>query len=342
MGALLLTLPAAAVATGVLVGVTRVIAERWNLLDRPNERSSHVRPTPRLGGVAIFVVVTAGLALLAGSSLSVVTVAVVGAVVACISTLDDVRPLPAVVRLAVHLAAGIAVVWLVGVPERIRVGDDDVALSRTLALGLGVLWIAWFINAFNFMDGIDGLAAVQGTVAGAGWLILGLWFGGRDMVLMASLVVGASFGFLWHNWPPARIFMGDAGSAFLGFALAVMPWLGDTERLMLPGVLCVWPFVFDASYTLVRRAARGERVWTAHRSHLYQRLVIGGWSHARTTGLYGGLATLGVLAALLLAVAPGPWTVGGSVLVIGAGATGLVRLVHRVEEVSREMRQPHA
>jgi UDP-N-acetylmuramyl pentapeptide phosphotransferase/UDP-N-acetylglucosamine-1-phosphate transferase len=122
---------------------------------------------------------------------------------------------------------------------------------------------------------------------------------------LGVLVAGSSLGFLGHNWPPARIFMGDVGSAFLGFTLATLAMAGGLPdpRLPLAGVLVVWPFVFDTTFTILRRLRRGENIFAAHRSHLYQRLVIAGWSHRTVTLLYLSLAVLGVVLALLWAIA---------------------------------------
>ena len=156
-----------------------------------------------------------------------------------------------------------------------------------------MLWI----NAYNFMDGIDGLAGSQTVVAGLGWLVPG---GIVGLPIFGVLVAGSSLGFLGHNWPPTRIFMGDVGSVFLGFTLAVLAVIGGLAhpRLPLAGLLVVWPFVFDTTFTIVRRLRRGENIFAAHRSHLYQRLVIAGYSQRAVTLLYAGLALVGVVLAL--------------------------------------------
>ena len=179
------------------------------------------------------------------------------------------------------------------------IGEDYLAVGW----GGALLWMVGMTNVFNFMDGIDGLAGLQAVVAGAAWAIVGwqidsilvLWFG---LLILVSVM-----GFLAHNWSPAKIFMGDVGSAFMGFIFAFLPLLAISEtpsvliqgmggRLLLFSVLVLWPFIGDAGLTLVRRTLNGERVWAPHRSHLYQRLVIIGWSHARVTLLYGAWALL--------------------------------------------------
>jgi SAM-dependent methyltransferase len=161
---------------------------------------------------------------------------------------------------------------------------------------LTLLWIVGLTNAYNFMDGIDGIAGCQAAIAGMGWCALGGWSGLPLVTVLGLLLAASSLGFLIHNWPPAKIFMGDVGSTFLGYSLAVLPILAaqSDPRLAVAGVLLVWPSVFDASFTFLRRLRRGENVFAAHRSHLYQRLVITGLSHRWVSSLYGALALIGL------------------------------------------------
>ncbi len=220
--------------------------------------------------------------------------------VAAISWLDDVRSLPNRVRFAIHGLSAILVVLVFGywrvVPIPL-VGPVDFGL---LGFALTFFWIVGLTNAYNFMDGIDGIAGGQAVVAGAGWVILA-WLTEQPLVGALGLFVAASsLGFLGHNWPPARLFMGDVGSAFLGFSFAVLPVIAAREdsRLAVGGLLLVWPFVFDAGFTFLRRLRRGENVFAAHRSHLYQRLVIAGHTHRYVSTLYIGLAVAGLALAL--------------------------------------------
>jgi UDP-N-acetylmuramyl pentapeptide phosphotransferase/UDP-N-acetylglucosamine-1-phosphate transferase len=176
-----------------------------------------------------------------------------------------------------------------------------VIASAFLGIPLTFLWVVGLTNAYNFMDGIDGLAGGQAVVAGTTWLGLGLITGLPLVSLLGLFVAGSSLGFLVHNWSPARIFMGDVGSAFLGFTLAVIAVLGSLEspELAYAGVLVVWPFIFDTSFTILRRLRRKENIFEAHRSHLYQRLVIAGYSHRSVALLYLCLAAIGSVSALL-------------------------------------------
>jgi UDP-N-acetylmuramyl pentapeptide phosphotransferase/UDP-N-acetylglucosamine-1-phosphate transferase len=282
-------------------------ALRKQVLDVPNERSSHSQPTPRGGGLAIVVIALTGVWALypflrAQLSAEILLVYSVGAVaVAFIGWMDDLRPLTWRVRMGVHVLIAVAALYFIGwwrILELPYLGAVDFGWFGLL---LSFLWIVGLINAYNFMDGIDGLAGGQAVAAGCGWFVLG-WLSGAPLLAFLGLAVASgSLGFLAHNWPPARIFMGDVGSTFLGFTFALLPLmaLGQVEHAPLWGVLLVWPFVFDAAFTFLRRLSKGENVFAAHRSHLYQRLVIAGLSHQRVTVLYLGLVGGGIAAWLL-------------------------------------------
>ena len=281
-------------------------AERRQLLDIPNERSSHVRPTPRGGGLVIVILSTAGLVLAwlryPTISSAALTAYLVGAwLIAGVSWVDDLRSLPNRVRFAAHSLGALLVLLGVG-----HWGAVDLPLLGAVPLGwLGLiitfLWIVGLTNAYNFMDGIDGIAGGQAVVAGMGWAAVGYLTFQPLIGLMGVLLAASSLGFLGHNWPPARIFMGDVGSAFLGFTFAVLAVAAAQRdaRLALMGILFVWPFVFDATFTFLRRLKDGENVFAAHRSHLYQRLVIVGYSHRFVTLLYMGLASWGAILGVL-------------------------------------------
>lgn len=309
---------------------------RWALrqsraLDLPNQRSSHRTPTPRGGGVGIVVGVLVGLAawLLLGGSLSPRALGwLAGALlVAGVSFLDDLRPLPAAPRLATHAtAAGVATL----------VGVQDAGGASLLAVALAFLWIVLLTNVYNFMDGIDGLAAGQAVVAGLAYAAAGLL--GQNSLIAASgaVLAGGSAGFLVHNVPsPARLFMGDVASTFLGYSFATLALLGNlgVGGARIPwelGVVALAPFLFDGLATLSRRALRGERWFEAHRSHYYQRLVQAGLTHGQVSLLYGLLGTWAALLAVGLVAAAEP-----SRPLLGAAAflpmLGVVALVWRLE-----------
>ena len=269
----------AMLASAVLVRLIRARA----VLDHPNERSSHSVPTPRGGGIAIVLITLGGSAFWMTPRFAVVAVAALA--IAVVSFIDDLHPLPATLRLGVQIAAALPVALL---------------FVPLVWAPLALLWIVGLTNAYNFMDGIDGIAGGQAVVAGLGWALLGMLTQQPLVATVGLLTAGSSAGFLTHNWQPARIFMGDVGSAFLGFlfaSLAVMAW--PNLRLVAAGVLVVWPFVLDAGVTFVRRALRGERLMEAHRSHVYQRLNQRGLSHGAVASIYIALAAAGAIAALL-------------------------------------------
>ena len=290
-------------------------ASRRRLLDLPNERSLHSQPTPLGGGLAIVAVVVVGMGVcaLAGVVEATPALAALGGgaiLVAAVSWFDDLRGLPVVVRFVAQGAAALAPIvvlaWVAAYPFA-------ATMAGKIAVGLlALVWIVGLTNAYNFMDGIDGIAGSQAVVAGLGWVAL-TWGAGRVETWLGLLLAAASLGFLVHNWPPAKIFMGDVGSAFLGFVFAALAFIGAQHdpRLAIAGALLVWPFVFDTSFTFLRRLRKGENVFQAHRSHLYQRLVLAGYSHRFVTCLYGALAFLGVVLALVWArrLAEASWLV---------------------------------
>ena len=289
-------------------------AHRWGLIDIPNERSLHSRPTPRGGGIVLVASVCLGfaIAVVAGAVTLDVRAAGIGVpalVVAVLGWRDDVRSLPAALRFAVHLLAAAGAIALLGTFDRIQLPEiGDVYLPPVVAAAVTTVWLVGLLNAYNFMDGIDGLATGQAIVVATVWI----WAVADSLPLVtvtALLIVAASVGFLWHNWSPARIFMGDAGSGFLGFTFAALPLLAyhstGHPRLFPAGVMVLWPFVFDTAFTLARRLLRRENVLRAHRTHLYQRLVTAGWSHRNVALLYLLLATSSGMGAVL-------WLRGGS------------------------------
>jgi Fuc2NAc and GlcNAc transferase len=277
------------------------VFRRWSLkreiLDIPNERSSHSLPTPRGGGLiicAVSILTFFIYSITAGESLEWPYIA--GALaVAVISLVDDVRTLSPLIRILCHGAAAGLAVWSLGGFEWLWVPFYGIVRTGVFGDVLAFLWIVWLVNAYNFMDGIDGIAATQSITAGAGWFLTGMLWEIGDIGFYAGVLAVSSFGFLVFNWHPAKIFMGDVGSAFLGYSFAVLPLLAikrmenPTAAGYLPwiAVVLVWFFVFDSVFTFLKRLFRGAKVWEPHREHIYQKLVIAGWSHSKVTGIYG-------------------------------------------------------
>jgi UDP-N-acetylmuramyl pentapeptide phosphotransferase/UDP-N-acetylglucosamine-1-phosphate transferase len=270
-------LTAVALATGLLTCLTTrllipILAHR-EILDRPNERSSHQVPTPRGGGIAVIGSTLLAWAVFARTESvpSGVFGIVLGAVLlAAVSWFDDLRGLSPIVRLLAQAAA-------VAVGILVLPGPRD--LFYLAAIGL--VWI-WWINLFNFMDGIDGLAGTEAAAIGASLLLFAGVGAGADPALrtLAAVVTGAAIGFLVWNWSPARIFLGDIGSVPLGYVLGFLLLdLAARGRWTIAVILPLY-FLADATITLVRRLLRGERVWQAHREHFYQHAVRRGLGHA--------------------------------------------------------------
>lgn len=333
---LLLSVAAGAgVASLGIAGWVRGYALRRAMLDIPNSRSSHTSPVPRGGGLAIVVCVL-GVAL-GGAALHVVewqlatALAGGGTLVAVAGWLDDRRGLGAGTRLACHTVAAIwAVAWLGGLPALAFPGGG-LSLGRPGAV-LAVVGVVWATNLFNFMDGIDGLAAAEAAAVGVGGVLLLLAGGAPGETLLPATAATASLGFLFWNWAPARLFMGDVGSGFLGFTFAVLGlWAertGGASLLLWGGGSMA--FIFDATVTLVRRLWRREGLAAAHRHHAYQRLVRSGVGHARVVGLY----TLLNLALLALVLA------GGTGRIHLLVAVGLTVAICAAAYLTVERRQP--
>ena len=276
-------------------------------LDIPNERSSHTEPTPRGGGLVIFIVTISFLSgwFWSDESFKEFVPFLIGAsLIAIVSWLDDLYSLPNLLRFAFHTIAAVLAIFFINHFRQIELPlISTFHLNAFFGQLLTLIWIVGLTNAYNFMDGIDGIAGVQGLFAGLGWCLIGILTGQSFLAICGGLILACCAGFLWHNWHPAKIFMGDVGSAFLGYSLAVLPLFAAREPeidnlAFVIGVLLVWTFVFDATLTFIKRAFKRENVFSAHRSHLYQQLVIKGLRHDRVSLLYGAMSLVGALLAV--------------------------------------------
>lgn len=284
------------VATGAVTGWLR----RRSLLDHPNERSSHVVPTPRGGGLGVLAALLpawmlCGFAYPDGLRPSLVAMMLSLIGLSAISFLDDLRSLPAWLRLLAQIMAVTIALSLLPAEALVFDGAVPALLDRVIT---ALAWV-WFLNLFNFMDGIDGISGVEAASIGLGAALVGGLSAVSFLMAPSLSLVACAGAFLLWNWHPAKVFLGDAGSVPLGFALfwlLLMLWLaGDRQAaVILPAY-----YLADATITLFRRAVRGEKIWQAHRSHFYQRAAQNGASHDWIAGrvLVANIALIAIAAA---------------------------------------------
>jgi UDP-N-acetylmuramyl pentapeptide phosphotransferase/UDP-N-acetylglucosamine-1-phosphate transferase len=310
--------------TAVLSPVVLFAVRRAGMLDVPTARSSHSTPVPRGGGVApaIGAVIALAFAPMAMGDARVALV-LVAATFGTIGLVEDLVGIPPRIRLGLQaLAAAAALPWILS-------GLHGDALWETVfAVGVAV-WLVAYVNSFNFMDGIDGISVAQAMVAGLTWYVVGR---GEHVVPFAVggiIIAGAAAGFAPFNFPTARLFLGDSGSYFFGGWLAAVAVLGlragvAPEAVLAPLAL----YVADTALTLSGRIRRREVWYLPHRSHVYQRLVQGGWSHVRTT--LAAAATIAACSALGVA------SLSGSLLLrVVADATMVLVVVAYLSAPSR-------
>lgn len=310
--------------TFVLTPILGRILNRRGVLDYPNARSSHAEAIPRGAGLAIVLALDVGILASAepGISLGIRLVLILGASVAgLLGFVDDVFGLGVKARFVIQFVIGTTVVTVAGfaVP----------GLVHPVFYVLAVVWFVTFVNVFNFMDGINGIAAVQTIVAGTVWLVGGIWSSNALLLTAGAFTLAAGAGFLPWNFPRARVFMGDAGSYGTGAWLALVSALaifGGAGPLWVLAPFAL--FVFDAALTLAQKVSAGDAWHAAHRGHVYQRIALR-WGHAATT-LFAGLVMIALAACGWLAARANgalallPLTVA-AVLLIGYAA--LSRLV---------------
>ena len=279
-------------------------AAKLRILDAPNERSLHEIPVPRTGGLAIIAASLTSASPLVVRSLSdpaFARVSAAAALLAVVSFVDDRSGLTPGFRLLIHLAAAVLVLSGGLAADKMQLPGWQWAWPSLVSLVVSALFLVWMTNLYNFMDGMDGFAGGMTVVGFSTYALLG-WQANEALFTLASLTVAASAaGFLLFNFPPAKIFMGDTGASVLGFLSACFSLWASSENIfpIWLGVLVFSPFVVDATVTLVRRLLAGQRVWVAHRSHYYQRLVRAGWGHRKTVIVeYGLMVAAGLSAAV--------------------------------------------
>ena len=265
-------------ATKLLIPLLR----RKGVLDIPNSRSSHASPVPRGGGIGIIAGLAAGYGAMwmLGLNVGHLDLFLAAGLIALAGLIDDrAGGLPALVRLTAQtLAAAVIVLQSGGLSSLPLPAPLDIQLG-VLAKPVALLWIVGVTNLYNFLDGIDGFAGLQGVVAGLAIAVVGR---GSDISTAGLALAGACFGFLVYNWHPARIFMGDVGSGTVGFIIAALPFQLTPEargKAVFSVAIFLWFFLSDGAFTIARRLLLGHKIWAAHCSHLYQRLVKTGLNH---------------------------------------------------------------
>jgi len=311
---------AIALATWFATGVALRHLRRRAILDFPNPRSSHSAPTPRGGGIAVvsaIVIAWVATAVIAGDGAALLVVAL-AAIIALISWFDDLWGLPVAFRLLAQAAAVAIGALLLPGEGRVFQGWLPPGIDAVMA---AFLWL-WFVNLFNFMDGIDGIAGGEAATIGFGLMAVALAAGAPPAAAYYALAVGAAaLGFLKWNWPPAQIFLGDTGSVALGYFLGWLLLDAAARGHWAAAAILPLYFLADATLTLLRRLLMGEKIWQAHRGHFYQQ-------GARRLGAHrpvvlGILAGNGVLVALALLAALAPHLAGLS-LFLAAVPVGLL------------------
>ena len=263
----------APLASAALCGIWLRLAHRGNWLDHPDHRSSHIRTTPSGGGVGVILALALSVVIAAASGVTWGTAywLLLGLALALMlaGMIDDRHDLPVILRLGVYGFCCVVLVWIL-----------DLRLTPAPAISVWIVWpvlvvgLLWFLNLYNFMDGIDGLAALQCILAAASAALLAVLADAPVFALFCVLLALCQLGFLYWNWPPARLFMGDAGSIPTGFLLGGLALYGASTGALPLGcwLVLLAAFITDASWTLVERSLRGVSLMEAHREHAYQRL----------------------------------------------------------------------
>lgn len=315
----------AALACAGLIVALRPLLVRYALA-RPNARSSHRTPTPQGGGIAVIAAalgaVALGLALTAaapGFSAGFAWLAAATAGLALVGAVDDIRPLPALPRLLLQVAAVAAVLGLVAGEARLLPEAVPLWLERAIAVLAGV----WFVNLVNFMDGLDWITVAEMVPVCLAAVGLALILGRPAAALTAAALAGALLGFAPFNRPVARLFLGDVGSLPIGLLVAWLLWEIAAADALAAALLLPLYHLSDATLTLARRLLRGERIWEAHRTHFYQQATTNGFT-VRAVVAHVFALNLALAGLALATVLWSGWMVQLAALALGAGLVGLV------------------
>ncbi|MCC5940061.1 MAG: glycosyltransferase family 4 protein [Balneolaceae bacterium] len=299
--------------------ITNYFFTRWfiryakvkRITDYPTERSSHEVPTPRGGGVGFVMFTILGTLIYSvitgiGNHADLLVLTVAALFVAILGWFDDKNDLSKRVRFSVQLFSAVIVLLAIQNFSSVYLPNGTVIHLGLIGLLPGLIWITGNTNIYNFMDGVDGIASVQALSASAGWIVFAFFWDQPSLLAFNVFLFCGVASFLLFNWSPAKIFMGDAGSLFLGFVFGAMPFLAaatvDSLSIGMAvwiGGLLLWPFLFDGAFTIFRRLYSRENIFQAHRSHLYQKMNIGGWKHHSISFIYLLFSLLSLLIALL-------------------------------------------
>jgi Fuc2NAc and GlcNAc transferase len=307
-------------ASFLFVGLLCRAGSKRGWVDVPGQRSSHPAPTPTGGGLGLVGAIALGAVIVGLSPWTVEegaypafwnTAVILALGLSLIGFRDDLTGVPAVARFLLQLLASSAMLSTLGL------AFDPWWFAAVLAL-------TWTMNAYNFMDGSHGMAGLQGAFSGVLLAVVFAWQGAPGLALAAAAIAAACIGFLPWNFPRARCFMGDAGSVPLGFLLGSLCFAGvlDGALSWLGAVLVLAVFFVDAGLTLLGRLARGERWYTAHREHVYQRLIAKGWSHTRVALMYLAINVVIIAPAVLIGTTGAThaeWIGGAAVALIVIG-----------------------
>lgn len=312
-------LNAPVIVFALIIVLTNYFFTRWfiryakvkRITDIPSERSSHVTPTPRGGGIGFVTIVTCSfsiyLIIWGSSGLGrLFTFLGVISLISLLGWFDDRKDLSRRIRLGVQLISALVILFVIANLSYMTLpyaGSVYLGFAGTI---MGMVWIIGTTNIYNFMDGVDGLSSIQAIFAAVGWGLFFFLHGESDLFVLNIFLLAGITAFLALNWPPAKIFMGDVGSLYLGFLFAAMPFLAasmipviEIGNMIWFAAILLWPFLYDGSFTIIRRLINGENIFEAHRSHLYQRLNIIGWPHNSISILYALFSFLTLILAII-------------------------------------------
>lgn len=280
----------------------RIWLKKSKIIDIPNDRSVHSIPTPRGGGLVIvlltFIVVLV-FAIVKNQWDQIPVYLATSAVIAWFGWKDDVHSLSPKTRFLAQGSIAIITIVALGYFDYLTIPLIGEFYIGLIGIPLTILWIVGMTNAYNFMDGLDGFSGGIAVLIGLGWMWISTYQKGlpNETVFWISFAIASSsLGFLAHNWPPARIFMGDVASTFLGYTFAILPLLSGDKggEPVLVGVVMLWAIILDTGVTFIRRVIKHEKVLAAHRTHLYQRMVTNGMNPIHVNLLFYFFTVLGV------------------------------------------------